>query len=117
MRKFNMEIEIREESMGQEKDKVKIVILWISNMIERAVNKPDPQTGRPKAAANMEEQRKYSKVIDALNTHKKGIVELEDDIFDYMYRKFHQAELPLQRDVSKILSQISKNMDKAKSEK
>ncbi len=119
MKKLNLKIKLEKEAMGEEKDSVKIVNRWIGTMIERATNnpKPDPRTGMLTATKNatMDQQRKYSKIMDILEAHTEGIVMMEDDDFDYLYRKFHQAEMPLQRDISKILTLISKALDQAKS--
>lgn len=113
MKKLNLNIEVDEKQMDEEKDKVKFIILWIGNMVARAVNKPD-LNGRATKMANMDEQRKYNNLISKLELHKNGIAELEDDDFNYMQRKFNQAEIPLNRDTSKLIISISKRMDEAK---
>ena len=93
-----------------------LAIKWISIMIERALNKPDPRTGQPTVFSGMDAQRKYFKVIGALEAHKDGIVELEDDDFSFLDRKFHQAELLVQRDISEVLVAIEDEINKAKVE-
>lgn len=113
MKKFNLNVEVDESQMGEEKDKVKFIITWIGNMVARATNKPDIN-GRSTKMVSMDEQRKYNGIMNKLESHKEGIVELEDDDFNYMQRKFNQAEVPLNRDTSKLIVSISKQMDEAK---
>ena len=95
-----------------------VAIQWISVMIERAINKPRPdmRTGRliPTVEVTMAVQRRYNKVMDALDAHKDGVAEMEDDDFDFLDKKFHQAEMSVQRDVNKILVSIDDNILRAK---
>jgi len=54
MKKLDMNIKVDrdDEGMGEKKQSdVEVVIMWIGNMIERAVNKPDLNTGRATGAA------------------------------------------------------------------
>ncbi len=62
----------------------------------------------------MEVQRRYNKVMEQLEEHKNGIAEIEDDDFDFLDRKFHQHEMSVQRDISKILVGIEDALNKAK---
>ena len=95
-----------------------VSLQWIGVMIERAINKPRPdmRTGRliPTVEVTMAVQRKYNKVMDALEAHKDGIAEVEDDDFSFLDSKFHQAEMSVQRDVNKILVSIDDRILKAK---
>lgn len=83
---------------------------WIGIMLERAINKPqvDTRTGRltPTAQVTMEVQRKYGKVMSALEGNVAGVAELADDDFAFLNRKFHQAEMSVQRDINKLLMDI-----------
>lgn len=95
-----------------------IAINWIRNMLENAINKPKWSDRHsafvPTQTANMDVQRSYDKIMTALENHKNGIAEMEDDVFSTFDRKFHQAELRLQRDVNKILVKIDDAINKAK---
>ncbi len=113
MKKLDLNIEIDEDLLKEKKDKIEIVILWIGNMVARATNKPDV-SGKATKMVSMDEQRKYDKIINCIEANKKGLVEMEDDDFNYMQRKFNQAEMPLSRDMTKLLVSISKRMDEAK---
>ena len=95
---------------------LKIVINWISNMIERAINSPDPKTGRATKTASMDVHRKYNKVMDCIEKNEDGIVKIEDDDFKFLNRKFHQAEIPVQRDINQILIPISDAIKRAEIE-
>jgi len=97
-----------------------VAINWISVMVERALNKPkvDVRTGRlvPTVEVSMPVQRMYGKMMDALEAHKEGIAEIDDDIFDFLDRKFHQAEISVQREINRILVRIDDAINKAKVE-
>ena len=94
-----------------------VAIRWIGLMIERALNKPDPKTMRPTVAVNMDTQRKYYRVMNALEAHKNGIAIIEDDDFSFLDRKFNQAEISVQKDINLILVEIDTAINKAKVEK
>ncbi len=87
--------------------------LLISIMLERAINRPDPMTGRPTVAVNMETQRKYFNVMNAIERSDDGKVELSDDDFNFLKRKFNQAEIPVQRGITEALVAISDAINKA----
>lgn len=91
------------------------IIGWIGNMIERGANKLDPLTGRATKTSDWDVQRKYNKVMDIVegSEDNKGIVEMEDDDFKFLNRKFHQGEAPLIRNINKILIPISRAIKKA----
>ena len=97
-----------------------VAIHWISVMVERAINKPklNQQTGRlmPTVEVGMQTQRTYGKMMDALEAQKDGIIEMEDDIFEFMDRKYHQAELSVSREVNRILISIDDAINKCKAE-
>ena len=118
MKKLNLNIKLNEPVKSEDgKTDLKsceVAVRWIGVMLERAMNKPDLKTMRPTLAVGMDVQRKYFRVMDKLESHKDGIVEFEDDDFNFMDRKFHQAEIPLQRDVTEILVQVDDAINKAK---
>ena len=97
-----------------------VAVQWISVMVERAINKPkiDIRSGqlRPTVEVSMPVHRQYGKMMDALEGHKEGIVEMDDDLFDFMDRKFHQAEISVQREVNRILIRLDDAINKAKVE-
>ena len=118
MKKLDLNIKLGEVVKSEDGKRdltgVEVALRWIGNMLERAINKPDPKTGRATLAVNMDVQRKYFKVMDTLEKHKDGIVEVEDDTFDFLNRKFHQAELPVFKGVAAILVSIENAINKAK---
>ncbi|KKM95752.1 hypothetical protein LCGC14_1185090 [marine sediment metagenome] len=119
MKKIDLNIKVDEPVKGEDKKDMsapEVAIRWIGIMVERALNKPEPKTGRPTLTANMDVQRKYFKLMDALDKHKDGIAELEDDVFQFLDRKFHQAEIAAQLDVTKLLVYIENAINKAKVE-
>jgi len=114
---LNLDIEIDEKEVDEKGNKltvVKVVSFWISSMLERSLNKPDPKTNRPTQVVGMEQQRKYYKVMQAVEANVNGIVQLEDDTFSFLDRKFHQAEMPVQKGSSKVLVLLSDAINKAK---
>ncbi len=84
-----------------------IAVRWIQQALETAINDIDPQTGRPRKAVKLEVHRRYNRVMNALEAHKEGIAQLEDDDYDFLNRKYHQAEMSVHREVSKVLDMIS----------
>ena len=122
MKKINLNIKLDKPIKNEKEEDMKsseVAVIWIGRMIERAINKPllNQRTGiiEPTANVNMEVQRKYNKIMDALENNKKGIAELDNDDFDFLSRKFqNQAEISLQRDVNKILIAIDDAINKAK---
>lgn len=119
MKTLDLNIKLKEEV--KDGDKVmkgyEVAIRWIGVMLERALNKPDPKTMRPTVAVNMDTQRKYFRVMDKIDNHKEGIVTMEDEDFTFLDRKFHQAEIPIQKDVTEILVKVEDALNKAKVEK
>ena len=85
-------------------------------MVERAINKPDTRTRQATSASKLEVHRRYFKLMDVLEAKKEGIAEMSDEDFDFLDRKYHQAELPLQKDISEILVTIDDAINKAKVE-
>lgn len=120
MKTLDLNIKLKTPVKGEdEKTDLKgreVAVRWIGLMIERSLNKPDIRTGRPTVAVNMDTQRKYFKVITKLEDAKDGIVKLEDDDFTFMDRKFHQAEIPVQKESTEILMSIEDAINKAKTE-
>ena len=136
MKKIDLNIKLDEKVMRQVEDGVNkdgtpktkeevvpaydVAIQWISVMVERAINKPkvDVRTGRlvPTVEVSMPVHRTYGKMMDALEANKQGMVEMDDDIFDFMDRKFHQAEISVQREVNRILIRLDDVINKAKVE-
>ena len=133
-RKLDLNIKLDEKVMRQIQDGVEkdgkpkfreeavpaydVSIQWISVMVERAINKPkvDVRTGRlvPTVEVSMPVHRVYGKMMDALEGHKEGIAEMDDEVFDFMDRKFHQAEISVQREVNRILIRLDDAINKAK---
>lgn len=115
MKKVDLNIQCKE--VKDEKGKITLpsdlAKRWITIMIERAINKPDNQ-GRATQQANMDTQRRCFKVLNILDNAENGIATFDDDDFDFLYRKFHQAEIAFQKDIAEILCQVEKALDKAK---
>jgi hypothetical protein len=135
MKKLDLNIVLDEKVMRQVEDGVDkdnkpkfrdeevpaydVSINWISVMVERAINKPKVNMqGRlvPTVEVSMPIQRAYGKMMDALEAHKDGIAEMDDEVFDFMDRKFHQAEISVQREVNRILIRLDDVINKAKVE-
>ena len=119
MKKLDLNIDVEldkseKDAKGEAVTGVKVALMWISSMLERSLNKPDPKTNRPTVSVGMEVQRKYFNVMDALGKHKDGLVELEDDDFSFLDRKYNQAEMPIQRGVNEVLIKIGNVINKAK---
>ena len=89
---------------------------WIGVILERALNEPDPNTNKPTKTVPLSLQRKYINVMNNLEIAGNGIVELEDDDFDFLDRNFHKdkGSISLQRDVAEILVAIDDAINKAK---
>lgn len=117
MKRLDLNITLREPVKGEKDGEVveprKLAIQWIGVMLERAINKPD-NMGRSTKSVSMDLQRKYYKIMNILETHKDGVVELEDEDFNFLDRKFHQAELPIQKNIAEILVKIEDVLNKAK---
>ena len=107
MKRLDLNILLKEEVLDESGKKplppVEVAIRWIGIMLERSINKPDPRTRQATTGANLDVHRKYFRLMDKLEKHVNGIVELEDDDFSFLDRKFHQAELPVQKDICEIL--------------
>lgn len=136
MKKLDLNIELDEKVLRKVEDGVDkdnhpkfkdeevpacdVAIQWLSVMVERAINKPklDTRTGRlvPTVEVSMPTQRVYGKMMDALEKHKDGIAEMEDDTFEFLDRKFHQAEISVQREINRILVRLDSLINKAKAE-
>lgn len=134
MKKLDLNIKLDETVMRQVQDGVDkegkpkfreevvpaydVAIQWISVMVERAINKPkiDVRSGqlRPTVEVSMPVHRAYGKMMDELESHKDGVAEMNDDVFDFMDRKFHQAEISIQREVNRILIRIDDMINKTK---
>lgn len=117
MKKIDLNIDLGKQIKGEDGKEMKASEMakkWIGVMLERALNKPDSKTGRPTVSSGMEVQRKYFKVMNAIDNVKDGIVEMDDDDFSFLDRKFHQAEMPVQKDVTELLIKIDDAINKAK---
>ena len=86
---------------------------WIGSALQRAINKPDAKTNRPTVNVGMEVQRKYFRVMDTLDKAVDGIAEIEDGDYDFLKRKFSQAQFPVQGGVNEILVAIEERINKA----
>ena len=122
MKKLDLNIDIKvdkdeKDEDGKEMTSRKKAQLFVGIMLERALNKPDPRTNRATVAVGMEVQRKYFNVMDALEKSKDGIVEMEDDDFNFLKRKYNQAEMPVQKNVTEVLVAISDAINKAEAPK
>lgn len=120
MKKVDLNIKLSKpakDEKGAIRKPCEVAIQWIGIMLGRAINKPDPKTGNPTVVSNMEVQRKYFRVMNTLDAHKKGIVEIEDDDFNFLDRNFHQAEMAVQRDIAEVLVAIEDALNEAKIEK
>jgi hypothetical protein len=93
---------------------LQITINWLGNLIENALNGTiDPKTGRSSKTSSMDVQRKYNKVMNKVDENENGIVTMEDDDFKFLNRKYHQGEVPIIRDINKILVPLSDAIKRA----
>ncbi len=94
-----------------------VALRWIGIMMENAINKPklDPRSNRmvPTVRVKLEVHRAYSNVMNALEKNSAGIAELEPEQFEFLNRKYHQAELSVQAEISSILVLIDDKINKA----
>ena len=118
MKKLDLNIKLRDVEKSEDgKTELKgceVAVRWIGAMIERALNKPDAKTGRATVNVNMNMQRKYFKVLDALDHADKGVVSMDDDVFDWMDKQFQRGEMPVQSGVTEVLVAIDDAINKAK---
>lgn len=119
MKKLDLNIDVKvdkeeKDAEGKLLSVVNIAIMWMGAMMERSMNKPDPRTNRPTACVGMQQQKKYFRVMQVLEGHKDGLVEMEDDDFSFLDKKFHGAEMPIQKGVTGALVAISNLINKAK---
>jgi len=134
MKRLDLNIKLDEKVMKQVEDGVDkagnpklkavempaydVAIQWIAVMIERSINRPKihPESGRmaPTVEVAMAVHRRYAKVMDALEAHKEGIVDMEEEDFSFLESHFNKAEISVQRDINKILIRLDDVINKAK---
>lgn len=118
MKKLDINIKLSEPVVDADKKTelkpYEVGARWLGIMLERAINKPDAKTMRPTVNVGMEVQRKYFQVMDAIDKAKDGVVELDNDAFTFLDRKFHQAEMSVNKGVAEILVALSDAINKAK---
>ena len=118
MKKLNLNIKlsspVKSEDGKSDEEPREVALKWIGLMVERAINKPDPRTRQATVVVKLEVQRRYFKLMDTLEKAKDGHATLEDEDFDFMDRKYHQAEMPVQREISEILVAVDDEINKAK---
>ena len=95
MKKINLDIKI--DDLKPEKDfKDKTGIKISENFIISAFNyiQSTPKNhGDPNSAGlNVAEQRKVNKVVTAIENHQDSIVELEDDMYEYLKTCFNKVQ-------------------------
>lgn len=115
MKKLDLNIVMDEKFYGKDVKIVDSAINMLLSAVNRAINKPDTK-GMPSTTSNMDVQRKLARIMRILDDNKEGIVELEDDDFDFIYKKFHQSEFPVGRDITPILFEIEKKLDETKND-
>lgn len=98
---------------------VEVALIWMQNLIERSLNEPrmDFQSGQLIATKTQipEVHRKYNKIMDKLEAHVDGIVELEDEDLKWIKEKFANPKggVSILRSVSKIISALTVALHKA----
>jgi len=116
MRKLNLNVEVEEKELSEGMAKIDYVISCLLSAVNRAINKPDSK-GMATNMSGMDVQRRIARIMRILDGHKEGIVELEDSDFDFIYRKFHQAEFPVGREITPMLEKLENKLDEAKNGK
>ena len=118
---LNIKFEVPEDQKPEDvMENYDVAIMYIDRMVTRSINKPvlDTRTNQwvPSVMPDMAVQRKYGKLMTALEAHKKGIALLEDDTFEFMQSKWNKAGMAVQRDINKILLELDRAIDLAKVE-
>ena len=95
MIRINLNIKIDDlEPKKDFKDKSGIEIS--KNFIQSAFNWTQTQPKNPQnpasAGLSIVEQRKIYKVLDCLDNHADGVIELEDDIYNFLKTTFNKVE-------------------------
>jgi len=94
---IKINLNIKTDDLQPEKDfKDKKPIEIVENYIQSAFNWLQSQPKNPNnpatAGLTIAEQRKINKLFMALDNHKEGIVELEDDIYNYLKETFNKVQ-------------------------
>ncbi|GAF69457.1 unnamed protein product, partial [marine sediment metagenome] len=106
--------------VGEDADEkpVDVAIRWIEFMVSRAINKPkfNERMGRMMATVEvtMDVHRKYGRVMNALDGHKEGMVEMEDADLSFLQSKWDKAEIAVGGDGSKLLLVVDRAVHGAK---
>ena len=112
MKKLDLKIQIDEKMLPKDTTVIDTAINYLLTAVNRAINKPDAR-GMATNNANMDTQRIIARIMRVLDGHKDGIAEIEDSDFDFIYKKFHQAEFPVGRDISPILFELENKLNEA----
>jgi len=113
-----IDLNVSKEDLKLDKESEKITGFGLAKNIIESVfvlkqNEPDPRTGRPKGM-KINEHRKINKVLDAIDKSEDGIVEFEDDHYDYLKRTFSDIEWP---GSSRLFVRVSDRIEAAQVEK
>ena len=119
MKKIDLNIKIDDLDFGEQIEQFKgkkgfeiskDYIIMAFNLYQ---TQPDQRTGQPRGMP-ISEQRKIYKLLDELDKMKKGILELEDDRYDFLKKIFDEVNWI---GGTKIVVRIADNIDEVGIEK
>ncbi len=95
MIKINLNIQIddlKPEEDFKDKKPIEVAINFIQSAFNWIQAKPQRPNDPASAGLTIAEQRKIYKVLDAIENDKEGIVELEDDLYNYLKDSFNKVQ-------------------------
>ena len=76
----------------KEKKPIEVSESYIQSAFTWLQTQPKRPNDPASAGLTLPEQRKIYKILDALDKHKEGIVELDDDLYNYLKDTFNKVE-------------------------
>lgn len=101
------------DDKGVEAKPYTIAIRWIGALLERSFNQPD-KDGRATSQVGLDQHRRYFNIMNKIDAHVDGIVELSDDDISFIKRYISKVQMPVQRDVTEILVAVYNIFDTIK---
>lgn len=107
MKKLNLLINVKDLKM-ENADNEKIMDTVINN-IEQAIASSYQDQANPRKPITNDEQRKINRLMDKLEEHKNGIIELSDTMFALLLARWNKKQLPvLTGQIRKVYDRIDK---------
>jgi len=93
MKKIDLKIKIDDlELKNKEETAFQISKRFIETAFNWLQTKPKDPRNPSSAGLTVSEQRKIYKILDALDNEKEGIIELEDDMYNFLKETFNKVE-------------------------